>query len=115
MYNFIFLYLVLGVWLLQLIDKLYNQRVWKENTSEKENKLDCIKLNQFETNFFDVMNIEIIIIFFMYAANVKKWTKQVSNDEKELEKLKKEEAKQMKVKYHHKYYLGQKNTIWDIL
>lgn len=52
----------------------------------------------------------------MYAANVKKWTKQVSNDEKELEKLKKEEAKQMKVKYHQKYYLGQKKKKnWDIL
>ena len=29
---------------------------------------------------------------------MKKWTKEVSRDEKELEKLKKEESKQMKVR-----------------
>ena len=34
----------------------------------------------------------------MFTANVRKWEKAVGDDEKELEKLKKEEAKQMKVR-----------------
>ncbi len=34
----------------------------------------------------------------LFTANVRKWEKTVSDDEKDQDKLKKEEAKQMKVR-----------------
>ena len=37
---------------------------------------------------------------FVVLVTVNKWTRIVSEDEKELEKLKKEEKKQMSVSYH---------------
>ncbi len=36
--------------------------------------------------------------YYFSTGNVRKWEKMVAEDEKELEKLKREEAKQMKVK-----------------
>ena len=41
---------------------------------------------------------------FLFVANVKKWEKTVADDDKDLEKLKKEEAKQMKVRELERYY-----------
>ena len=38
-----------------------------------------------------------LILILSCTENVTKWTKEVSRDDKELEKLKKEESKQMKV------------------
>lgn len=51
------------------------------------------------------MRIEIARVLFVYsvlcvvfAANVQKWAKAVADDEKDLEKMKKDEQKQMRVK-----------------
>ena len=47
----------------------------------------------------------------MFVANVNKWEKTVSDDEKELEKLKKDEQKQIKVRHLKPPFLGYILTI----